>query len=52
MYSIAFSIAALSSFVGSLMFGSLVTCFIYLMLALYAYYDAVELDYEEELYYE
>lgn len=52
VYSIAFSIAALSSFVGSLMFGSLVTCFIYLMLALYAYYDAVELDYEEELYYE
>ncbi len=42
-YAIAFSVASLSSFVGSLMFGSLVTCFIYLMLALYAYYDGFEL---------
>lgn len=41
----AFSIAALSSFIGSLMFGSMVTCFIYLMLALYAYYDEIEEDY-------
>lgn len=41
IYAIAFSIAALSSFIGSLMFGSLVTCFVYLMLALYAFYDSI-----------
>lgn len=41
-YAIAFSVASMSSFVGSLIFGSLVTCFIYLMLALYAYYDEHE----------
>lgn len=46
IYGIAFSIAALSSFIGSLMFGSLVTCFVYLMLALYAFYDSVD-DSEE-----
>ena len=48
VYGIAFSIAALSSFVGSLMFGSLPSCFIYLMLALYAYYDQFESEVEEE----
>lgn len=42
LYGIAFSIAALSSFIGSLMFGSLVSCFVYLMLALYGYHDALE----------
>ncbi len=42
IYGIAFSIAALSSFIGSLMFGSLISCFVYLMLALYAYYDSLE----------
>lgn len=41
-YALAFSIAALCSFVGSLMFGTIVTCFIYLMLAIYAYYDEQE----------
>lgn len=46
IYGIAFSIAALSSFIGSLMFGSLVSCFVYLMLALYAFYDSVD-DNEE-----
>lgn len=46
IYAIAFSIAALSSFIGSLMFGSLVTCFVYLMLALYAFYDSIN-DNEE-----
>lgn len=44
-YALAFAVATLSSFVGSLTFGMMVNCFIYLMLALYAYYD--ELDYEE-----
>lgn len=43
IYGIAFSIAALSSFVGSLMYGNMVSCFIYFMLALYAYYDECEL---------
>lgn len=47
IHGIAFSIAALSSFIGSLMFGSLVSCFIYLMLALYGYYDVLEMDEEE-----
>lgn len=42
-YSLSFAIAALSSFIGSLMFGMLTGCFFYLMLALYAYYD--ERDY-------
>lgn len=37
--SLAFSIAALSSFIGSMMFGSVVSCFIYLMLSIYDYYD-------------
>lgn len=46
IYGIAFSIAALSSFIGSMMFGALVTCFVYLMLALYAFYDSVD-DNEE-----
>ena len=41
-YGIAFSIAALSSFIGSLIYGNMVSCFIYLMLALYAYYDNCE----------
>lgn len=51
VYGIAFSIAALSSFIGSLMFGSLTSCFIYLMLALYAYYDQFESEVEEEFNY-
>lgn len=42
VYAQAFSVAALSSFIGSMMFGSIVTCFIYLMLAIYAYYDEEE----------
>ncbi len=42
IYAQAFSVAALSAFIGSLMFGSIVTCFIYLMLAIYAYYDEEE----------
>lgn len=42
VYALTFSITALSSFIGSLMFGSIVTCFIYLMLALYAYCDEQE----------
>lgn len=41
-YAVAFAVAALSSFIGSLMFGSLINCFIYLMLALYAFYDELE----------
>ena len=44
IYAQVFSVAALSSFIGSLMFGTIVTCFIYLMLALYAYYDEEELS--------
>ncbi len=42
-YAQAFSVMALSAFIGSLMFGSITTCFIYLMLALYAYYDELEM---------
>ena len=49
IYGIAFSIAALSSFIGSLMFGSLVSCFVYLMLALYAFYDSIENSKDEKL---
>lgn len=41
-YGLAFSIAALSSIIGSLMFGSIVTCIIYMMLALYGFYDFSE----------
>lgn len=48
LYGIAFSIAALSAFIGSLMFGSLVSCFVYLMLALYGYYDYEESEEFEE----
>lgn len=44
-YALSFAIATLSSFVGSMTFGMMTGCFIYLMLALYAYYD--EMDYEE-----
>ena len=44
IYAQAFSVAALSSFIGSLMFGSFVGCFIYLMLGLYAYYDEIEIS--------
>lgn len=44
VYAQAFSIAALSAFIGSLMFGNITTCFIYLMLAIYAYYDEEELS--------
>ena len=44
VYAQAFSVAALSAFIGSLMFGSIVTCFIYLMLAVYAHYDEEELS--------
>lgn len=47
-FGIAFSIAALSSFIGSLIYGSIVSCFIYLMLALYAYYDEIESREEDE----
>ena len=42
-YSTAFSVATLSSFIGSLMYGSITTCFIYLMLSLYAYFDEKEI---------
>ena len=41
-YGIAFSIATLSSFIGSLIYGNMVSCFIYFMLSLYAYYDNFE----------
>lgn len=44
IYAQAFSVAALSSFIGSLMFGSIVTCFIYMMLAIYAYYDEYDIS--------
>lgn len=43
IYALAFSAATLSAFIGSLMFGSIVTCLIYMMMALYAYYDEREL---------
>ena len=42
IYALAFSVATLSSFIGSLMYGNIVTCFIYLMLAIYSYYDEQE----------
>lgn len=45
VYAQAFSVAALSAFIGSLMYGNITNCFIYLMLAIYAYYD----DEEEQL---
>ena len=44
VYAQAFSVATLSAFIGSLMYGSLVTCFIYLMLSLYAYFDEEEIQ--------
>lgn len=44
IYAQIFSVAAVSSFIGSLMFGSIVTCFIYMMLAIYAYYDEQEIS--------
>ena len=47
IYAIGFSVAALSSFIGSLMFGSIVSCFVYFMLALYAYYDRQEKENQE-----
>lgn len=41
-YGMAFAFAALSSVIGSMMFGSIVTCMIYLMLALYGYNDELQ----------
>lgn len=42
VYALAFSIAALSAYVGALMFGTIVSSFMYLMLAIYAYCDDQE----------
>jgi len=39
IYATVFSIAAVNAFVGALMYGNLITCFMYLMLSLYAYND-------------
>lgn len=44
IYSLIFSIASLSAFIGSMMFGTIVSCFVYLMLSIYAYYDTKEIE--------
>jgi hypothetical protein len=43
VYAMGFTAATISSFVGSLTFGSITSCFMYLLMALYAYCD----DYDE-----